>query len=639
MTSGPTQNYGDADLGRWRPHPLLATVVRVALLGLPLLLALAFGLAAAHWFSAAHLGVNRWVWVAGEIALSLLVLRGGSLLAKKLLPLTSLLRLTLYFPDHAPSRLKVALRQYSPDTLRNRISAPGDGPHKLDQEQDHAERLLDMVAAIAAHDSLTAGHSERVQAYSALVGAEMGLNAQDAAKLSWAALLHDIGKLEVPAEILSKDGRPTDEEWELLSTHPRAGRELAAPLVDWLGPWINAIDQHHERWDGGGYPYGLSGTRISLGARIVAVVDAYDVITSARSYKAPLSTAAARAELARCAGSQFDPAVVRAMLAVGLGRLRAIAGPISALSALPGLGSTPLSGFASISSTLTTAVGATVATVVGATLGLAGPAALPSNASTLPRSHAVVAAQRPSTTVIPPASPSASAPAASGEPSATSGEPSAASGEPSAASSSGPTSSTAPQNPSSPGVVPVPASTSTTSPAPVATTVPTAPAPAPSPTTTGSDPCVWAQHGWTPLPGKDLNGCDLSGLTLVGSFASVNLKDANLRNATLPGTDLTDAQLVGTDLTGATLTSAVLTSANLTKTNLTGATITGTGFDEATIQQVSFGGASVTDSTFIKAKITKSTAPLTRFTRDSFAQATIQAGFFTSAVVTDCTMP
>jgi hypothetical protein len=190
---------------------------------------------------------------------------------------------------------------------------------------------------MSEHDHLTRGHSERVQAYSALIGTELGLSGQDAAMLSWAALLHDVGKLRVPASVLSKPGEPSPTEWNLLAGHPDAGMEIARPLGEWLGPWLEVIGQHHERWDGAGYPHGLAGTQISLGARIVAVADAYDVITSARSYKRALPAAAARAELARCAGEQFDPQVVRAFLAIGLGRLRRVAGPLNLLSVLPGL--------------------------------------------------------------------------------------------------------------------------------------------------------------------------------------------------------------------------------------------------------------------------------------------------------------
>ncbi len=109
----------------------------------------------------------------------------------------------------------------------------------------------------------------------------------------------------------------------------------------WLGEWANTIAEHHEKYDGSGYPYGLKGDEISLGGRIVAVADCYDTMTTVRSYKTAMSPKAARAELAACAGSQFDPRVVRAFLDVSIGRLRPVAGPLAWLGSLPFVGSIP----------------------------------------------------------------------------------------------------------------------------------------------------------------------------------------------------------------------------------------------------------------------------------------------------------
>jgi hypothetical protein len=164
-----------------------------------------------------------------------------------------------------------------------------------------------------------------VRAYAQSIGHELGLGRRELDLLNWAALLHDIGKLDVPHEILAKTGRPTPEEWELLRGHPAAGAKLAEPLRAWLGEWSAAIVEHHERWDGQGYPRGLAGDEISLAGRIVAVADVFDVITSTRSYKPSSSVAEARQELARCAGTQFDPEVVRALLSISVrqGRLAA----------------------------------------------------------------------------------------------------------------------------------------------------------------------------------------------------------------------------------------------------------------------------------------------------------------------------
>lgn len=333
---GPTQNYDDVSLSVWKGRPILAGVVRALIAVVPVVLSVGLGLAAVHWFPPRRLGVNPWVWLLAELACVTVVLAVVTRVVRPLVPLTTLLRLTSYFPDRAPSRLAVAMSHYSPHVLHARGDRGGRA-RAVPPDSEHAAQILRLVAAISDHDSLTRGHCERVQAYSALIGTELGLSAQDAAKLSWAALLHDVGKLRVPAGVLSKPGEPTAGEWNVLAGHPEAGMEIAAPLSGWLGPWLDVIGQHHERWDGAGYPAGLAGTEISLGARIVAVADAYDVITSARSYKKPLPAAAARAELARCAGQQFDPQVVRAFLEIGLGSLRRVAGPLGVLSALPGL--------------------------------------------------------------------------------------------------------------------------------------------------------------------------------------------------------------------------------------------------------------------------------------------------------------
>ena len=113
----------------------------------------------------------------------------------------------------------------------------------------------------------------------------------------------------------------TDEEFAVIKTHPEHGQRLVDPLIDWLGPSAAAVWEHHEHWEGGGYPTGMPSEETALASRIVCVADAFDVMTSARSYKQPTSASKARAELERCAGSQFDPHVVRAMMTVSLGKL------------------------------------------------------------------------------------------------------------------------------------------------------------------------------------------------------------------------------------------------------------------------------------------------------------------------------
>ena len=148
--------------------------------------------------------------------------------------------------------------------------------------------------------------------------------------------------------------------------HPEFGGEIVAPLRGWLGAWADAVTQHHERWDGGGYPAGASGEQIGLAARIVAVADVFDVITSARSYKSASDAQAAREEIAHCAGAQFDPRVVRAFLAISLGRLRFAMGPLSWLSHAPLLGRLPLTpAIGTVSGALAVAAAAVTTGIVG----------------------------------------------------------------------------------------------------------------------------------------------------------------------------------------------------------------------------------------------------------------------------------
>jgi len=319
-----------------------ARLIRVAALGAPIVASIGFVALVSKIFPAPlesfWLYLVWWVILTGAATLVLIAVDRA---ARRLLPLAALLKLSLVFPDHAPSRFQTALTSRSAGTLEERVAAAKagtDGATPLEA----AQQLLSLVAALDTHDSLTRGHSDRVRAYSQMIAEEMRLSDDDIDLLNWAALLHDIGKLEVPTEILTSEGRPTDDEWEILKRHPEFGGTLVAPLRSWLGDWTAAVTQHHERWDGQGYPAGTAGEEIALAGRIVAVADVFDVITSARSYKAASAALAGREEIAQCAGAQFDPTVVRAFLGISLGRLRFAMGPLSWLSHAPLLGRLPL---------------------------------------------------------------------------------------------------------------------------------------------------------------------------------------------------------------------------------------------------------------------------------------------------------
>ena len=170
-----------------------------------------------------------------------------------------------------------------------------------------------LAAALDARDSYTAGHSERVSTLSVLIGRQMGLNPTDLDVLRLGALLHDIGKIGLSDEVLRKPAPLTPEEFEQIKRHPGLGARILRQVA-FLAPHLPIVELHHERPDGGGYPFGLRGDDIPLAARIVHVADAFDAMTSARAYRPARGRGEAVAELRRHAGTQFDTASVDALL-------------------------------------------------------------------------------------------------------------------------------------------------------------------------------------------------------------------------------------------------------------------------------------------------------------------------------------
>jgi diguanylate cyclase (GGDEF)-like protein len=172
-----------------------------------------------------------------------------------------------------------------------------------------------LAAAMAAKDSYTAGHAHSISELAVEVGRELGLPESALEDLRYGGVFHDIGKIAVPDALINKPGPLTDEEFEIIKTHPVVGAEILAPVPFLYG--VRTIVRHcHEHWDGSGYPEGLRGRQIPLGARIVLAVDAYHAMTSDRPYRERLSEPEAVAELADGAGSQFDPEVIEALLSV-----------------------------------------------------------------------------------------------------------------------------------------------------------------------------------------------------------------------------------------------------------------------------------------------------------------------------------
>ncbi|HET6817978.1 MAG TPA: HD-GYP domain-containing protein [Mycobacteriales bacterium] len=371
---------------RWRRHPLAGFAVRAAIVVVPFLVAIATIVAVGRSLPRPH-GTALIGWYAVVCGSSWAVLWVFQRWLARLLPLAVLLEMALVFPDRAPSRANLARRAGSNRELRMLIEGHPRGDHPHDETvQQAAERVLALVGALARHDRKTRGHAERVRALTDLIAERMSLPVAHRDRLRWAALLHDIGKLHIPHELLNKAGAPTRDEWELLKTHPEHGERIIQPLMDWLDGWGDVVVQHHERWDGTGYPRGLSGTEITLGARIVAVADAYDVMTSNRAYKKPIGRAAALRELTDCSGSQFDPTVVRAMLEVPGRRLLVALGPLSWVSGLPLVGQTG-------------AVASGVASQAGAALGMAAVTGTAALTPVMPLGHDQNPTPRPTPSV------------------------------------------------------------------------------------------------------------------------------------------------------------------------------------------------------------------------------------------------
>lgn len=312
---------GRAMGNRWQTHRVLAWVIRIALFLLPIVAGLVVSYQVATRLSDGDSVGAVLVWWTAVIGSALLSAYIIERLLRGLVPVTTLLRLSLAFPDKAPSRFSVMLRSFTTRSIGRRLAA-GELDH-LPAERSASEELLGLLASLAAHDPQTRGHAERVRAYADLIGEELGLGQAERDRLRWGALLHDIGKVAIPANLLNKTDELDESDWAMLRTHPAKGDELITGLHDWLGDWRLTVVQHHERWDGNGYPLGLSGREIALGGRIVSVCDAFDAMTSVRAYGDRLSAEAARTEIARVSGDQFDPTVVRALMRVSIGRLRA----------------------------------------------------------------------------------------------------------------------------------------------------------------------------------------------------------------------------------------------------------------------------------------------------------------------------
>ena len=169
--------------------------------------------------------------------------------------------------------------------------------------------LMDLARAIEARDPYSSGHAARVTAIAEVIAARLGWDDEQIDVLRIGAALHDIGKLAVPDTVLRKPGPLSQAELDHVRAHPQEGAKMLG-LVGTLRAAVPCVLHHHERWDGHGYPTGSAGEEIPIEARVLAVADAYDAMTSDRPYRRALTSERAISELERCAGTQFDPDVV-----------------------------------------------------------------------------------------------------------------------------------------------------------------------------------------------------------------------------------------------------------------------------------------------------------------------------------------
>jgi len=190
---------------------------------------------------------------------------------------------------------------------RARTEQLEDALHEL--EESYLATVKTLAFVVEAKDVHTRSHLDRAHDYAVALATRVAPELASDQTLRYGFFLHDIGKIGIPERVLSKPGPLTDEEWAIMRTHPLLGAQILSP-VKFLRPALPIVEAHHEKWDGTGYPRGLKYDQIPLGARIFALVDAFDAMTSDRPYRRALSFEQAVSQIARSAGTQFDPDVV-----------------------------------------------------------------------------------------------------------------------------------------------------------------------------------------------------------------------------------------------------------------------------------------------------------------------------------------
>ena len=253
----------------------------------------------------------------------------------KIVTLNSIIWFSLIFCDDHLHALFSKELVAAESEMEKRLAMQREHLGQLNRTCEGILRALNYALDYRDHE--TWGHSARVVGYAVAIGRAMGLRNEELTQLAWGGLLHDIGKIGIPDAILFKAAPLDIKEWEIIKRHPVVGHEIVNQ-IDFLQGTTEIVLYHHEHYNGNGYPHALKGEEIPLAARIFAVADALDAMTSNRPYRPARSLDEALAEITRLSGEQFCPRVVKALLSIGKDKLKAIQDQVSKTGSIGAFG-------------------------------------------------------------------------------------------------------------------------------------------------------------------------------------------------------------------------------------------------------------------------------------------------------------